>query len=118
MHLFINSRSHIGREELNKINWLNISDRVDLCNIASVHKFINKKCPLYMYDILSLAPCHRINTRHSYLKLNTPFRTTNMGQNCFSFNGPSLWNRIENNLKEIENLNSFKHKLKNKILNS
>ena len=70
-----------------------------------------------MYDILSLAPTPRMNTRNSFLKLRTPFRTTNMGQNCLSYNGPSLWNSLDNNLKEISNLNSFKHKVKNKILN-
>ena len=102
--LFATSRSHIRGADLNEINWLSISDRVDLCNITSAHKFINKKCPLYMYDIFSLTPSQRVNTRHFYLKLKTPFRTANMGQNCISFNGPSLWNIIGNNLKIIGNL--------------
>ena len=114
--LELKNRNHIGHAELKEINWLNISDRVDLCNTTSVHKFINNKGPPYMADIFSLAPKQRISTRHSLLKLKTPFRSTNMGQNCISFIGPSLWNNLDNNLKEIPNLNSFKHKFKSKLL--
>ena len=107
----------INRRNLIEMNWLNVSDRVDLCHIASVHKFIHKKCPSYMNDIFTYALQRGVRTRRSFLRLHTPLRSTNMGKNCISYCGPSLWNNLENYLKGVINLNSFKHKYKDKILN-
>ena len=59
-------------------------------------------------------PASRINigTRNSFLKLKQPSRRTKQGQNCLSFIGPSTWNRLPTNIKDSNNVNSFKHKLK------
>ena len=56
-------------------------------------------------------------TRRSKNKLNLPFRKTNMGQNGLSYVGPKIWNSLQSDLKSLNNVNSFKHKIKDKFFN-
>ena len=58
-----------------------------------------------------------INTRSSYKKLIQPFRKTNTGQNSLSYLGPAFWNNLPESIKKVENINNFKHKLKEHYLN-
>ena len=53
-----------------------------------------------------------IGTRNGYLKLNQPSRKTKQGQNCLSYFGPSIWNRLPEKIKDSNSLNNFKHKIK------
>ena len=55
------------------------------------------------------------STRNSTMKLSQPLRRTSYGQNCISFLAPSVWNNLSNELKRCTNLNTFKHKIKEKI---
>ena len=50
-------------------------------------------------------------------KLKIPFRMTNMGQKAVSFVVPSLWNSLPKLIKKPDNLNTFKHNVKNYSLN-
>ena len=70
---------------------------------------------LHVWDVLTSWP-ERI-TRRSKNKLNQPFRKTNIGQNCLSYLGPKIWNNLPSNLKSATNINSFKHKIKDKFFN-
>ena len=56
-------------------------------------------------------------TRRSKNKLNLPFGKTNMGQNGLSYIGPKIWNSLQSGLKSSNNVNSFKHKIKDKFFN-
>ena len=56
-----------------------------------------------------------IITRNSDLKLVQPYRKTKVGQQGLSYIGPSLWNNLPSVFKRNNNLNSFKHDLKNKF---
>ena len=114
--LKLNNRSHIGNEEYNRINWLNVNDRFEQCCCSHVFKFINKKSPSYMNDIFQKADTMRNNTRSSFLRLKQPFRKTNQGQNCLSYVGPSIWNKLSEKVKKTANLNTFKHNLKKHYL--
>ena len=69
-----------------------------------------------MAGIFTLASNNRINTRNGFLKLNLPSRKTKQGQNCLSYIGPSIWNKIPDTIKKIKNLNTFKHKVKGHFL--
>ena len=62
-----------------------------------------------MNDIFESAGMARNNTRNSFLRLKQPFRKTNQGQNCLSYVGPSIWNKLPQKVKQTENLNTFKH---------
>ena len=67
--------------------------------------------------MFEFAPQCRIDSRNKFAKLKIPFRETNMGQKAISFVGPSLWNSLPELIKKTDNLNTFKHNVKNYYLN-
>ena len=70
-----------------------------------------------MNEVIRPAEGITINKRNSYLKLNHRFRKTSAGQNGLFYTGHAIWNRISEILKKTENLNTFKHNMKNYFLN-
>ena len=109
--LQLDRRTHIGFNEFKNINWLPITNRFQQCVNTSVYKYFNNTCPTYMSEILT--PDNMcINTRNSYKKLIQPFCKTNTGQNSLSYLGPAFWNNLPESIKKLENINTFKHKLK------
>ena len=65
--LKLDNLSHIGKNELEKINWLNTYDkfRQNLCTI--VFNSLHGKCPLYISEIFDVVQQGNRNTRFSYL---------------------------------------------------
>ena len=59
-----------------------------------------------------IAPESISSLRNSYQKRQQPFRKTNTGQNALSFIGPTLWNKVPEEVKRTINLNAFKDNLK------
>ena len=96
--LQLGNRSHIGVNEFEKINWLNIDDRFEQCVSANIFKFFNNNTPSYMNEIYELGNIS-IQTRQSYKKLKHPFRKSTRGQKCISYMGPSIWNKLPDKLK-------------------
>ena len=114
--LQLGNRTHIGTAEFKSINWLNVTDRFEQCASTSVFKYFHNNSPSYMAEIYNPASRINIGTRNSFLKLKQPSRRTKQGQNCLSFIGPSTWNRLPTNIKDSNNVNSFKHKIKDYLL--
>ena len=110
--LQLGNRKHIGLNELEKINWLNINDRFEQCIPVSAFNFFNNKSPFYMNDIFIPADNDRVSTRNSYQKLSQPFRKTTQGQNSLSYTSPSVWNKLSESIKKCKSVNTFKHRLK------
>ena len=116
--LQLNQRNHIGLKEFKEINWLNTSDRFTQCICSQVFKFIHNNAPKYFSEIFHIAPQNNIGTRFSKLKIRQPFMKTNMGQKTLSFIGPQQWNKLPNEIKMSENINNFKHRLKEYFFDS
>ena len=57
-----------------------------------VFKYLTKQCPNYLNEVPELACPKKLRT-NIYLKLICPFQKTSMGQNAFSFIGPSICNK-------------------------
>ena len=110
--LQLDKRSHVGTEEFRCIDWLPVNERFNQNVSSHVYKFFNKKCPSYMSDIFIPYGQNRVTTRASFQKLEQPSRKTNQGQRCLSYLGPSIWNRLPEDLKKSNNVNCFKHNLK------
>ena len=60
----------------------------------------------------NVTPESSSSLRNSYQTLQQPFRKTNTGQNALSFIGPTLWNKVPEEVKRTINLNAFKDNLK------
>ena len=69
-----------------------------------------------MAEIFTPISKNRIGTRNGLLKLNQPSRRTKQGQNFLSYIGPSIWNKLPDNIKESKSMNNFKHKVKEHFL--
>ena len=65
-----------------------------------------------MNDVFKPAGQLNTTTRASLLKLNQPLRRTNHGQNNISYITPIIWNNLPNSLKTTDNLNIYKHRVK------
>ena len=94
------------------MNWLPTKEGFEQCTATNVFKFFGNSAPPYVSEIFSPVGQGWI-TRRSKSKLNLPFRKTNTGHNGLSYIGPKIWNI----LKSSNNVNSFKHKIKDKFFN-
>ena len=63
-----------------------------------------------MNDAFKSAGQPNTTTRAFLLKLNQPL--TNLGQNNFSYIAPIIGNNLPNSLKTTDNLNTYKHRVK------
>ena len=45
--LQLDNNSHIGKKELELINWLRVSERFNQYICSNASKFFNESCPLY-----------------------------------------------------------------------
>ena len=69
-----------------------------------------------MSEIFVPTNSDRASTRNSYKKLTQPFRKTMQGQGSISYIGPSVWNKLPENIKRSDSMNSFKHNVKKHYL--
>ena len=69
---------------------------------VSAYKFMNDLSPKYMKDVF-----RKTNTRASRfandVKLNIPHRNNEYGKNCLSYLGATIWNSIDNLIKQAKN---------------
>ena len=112
--LQLSSRTRLTFQHLEKINWLPIKERVHQSILSHVYKSLNNDSPIYMSDMFKTASQSNINTRQAYSRLIQPLCKTKMGLNSISYLGPSLWNKLPENIKP--SLITFKHKAKEYFL--
>ena len=102
--------------ELEKIIWLPIHDRVNQCTLSSIFKIHANNEPGCLNEIFPHADCKGSSTRCFYQKLKLPVFKTNQGLRVLSYIGSSLWNDIDKSLKPSVSLNAFEHNLKDLCL--
>ena len=113
-YLDLKNTAHVGATEFKAINWLPTKNRIDQHICVNILKFFKGTAPTYADEIFHPVDQSRV-TRRSKLKLNLPFRKSNTGQKCLSYLGPKIWNNLSSDLKSTNNVNSFKHKIKDDI---
>ena len=59
---------------------------------------------------------HNYPTRHNE-EYHLPLTRTLLAKTTINFNGPKFWNSLDNDIKTVPTLNSFKNKLKSVLLN-
>ena len=115
--LTLDKMHHKSDEDFRLINWLPTTKRFDQCINTITFKFVNNTCAYYLKEIFEFAPHCRIDTRNKFAKFKISFGKINMGQKAISFVGHSLWNSLPELIKKADNLNTFKHNVKNYCLN-
>ena len=76
-----------------------------------IHKVTTGMCPQIAADFFSLKTV-RYNLRSSHLVNLPDIKTTKYGTNTVFFKGALIWNALPNEIKNLENTNSFKKKIK------
>ena len=91
-----------------QLNWLTMSNRRMLHAFTTIHKIINKQCPLYLSRSFNLvSEYHNYNTRQQeHLYVDT--RRTALGQKSFMSSAPVMYNNLPDNVKNSTTLKSFK----------
>ena len=107
-------RTHISAIHFNKINWLPVEHRVELCTATTVFKFWNQLTPSYFEDIFTPS-FNKYNTR-SQMASDIPLQKTAIGQKSISFVWPKIWSETNNSLKAVKTTAIFTHALKKHVL--
>ena len=91
---------------------LNVEDRVRQLQLNHVYKIFNGDCPNYMsQNFYRIRDMQRISTRASAYNYFVP-RVEGEASKTFFYNAIKYWNSLPDNIKLMENENSFKEKVK------
>ena len=115
--LDLDSRAHIGNQELVKAGYLSVPDRVKQLKLGHVYKIRNKTSPYYMnthFQMLNEIEGRNV-TRSVAHNFFVP-RVYNQGTNTFFYSSIKSWNDLPNKLKCIEHEKEFKEKLKQNLV--
>ena len=115
--LKLDSRHHIGYEELKESGFLRVSERVKQLKLGHIFKIRNKTCPNYMNTNFKLLNenVNRSSTRSYQYNFFLP-STGSQGTKTFFYTGINDWNSLPNNIKEIKNEDLFKKKVKEHLM--
>ena len=111
-----NQITHISHKEFEILSCLPVTKRFNQCINSIVFEYVDNQCPNYLNEVFQTAPENNIQTSESFLKLKCLFRKTNAGQVTLSYIGPTIWSKTCDMLKRTNNLNTFKHNLKDHYL--
>ena len=93
------------------VSWYLKITKYQPCICVSIMNFFKGTAPAYSAQIFRPVNQGR-TTRRSKFKLEFPFRKSNTGQKCLSYLGPKIWNSLPSELKSTNNINTFKHRIK------
>ena len=113
--LQLDKMTHISHKEFEILHWLPVTKRFNQCIDSIIFKYVNNQCPNYLNEDFQTAPENNIQTI-GFLKLKCPFRKTKVGQMALPYIGLTIWSKTPDMLKRTNNLNTFKHNLKEHYL--
>ena len=114
--LNLRRRDSVRNKELRKVDALSVPDRVMQLKMNHVFKIKKQTCPTYMLSNFNRlnANSNRMSTRASATDFFVP-RVHGQGANTFFFTAIKEWNSLSNDLKIINEEDSFKNKLKQEL---
>ena len=98
--------------------WLNVLERREFLTEVLMYKCMTDQAPNYLSDLFTETRfVHNKNTRNIHNQyLCIPFARTNYYKSSLSVYGPSIWNKIPLNIREAQNVLTFKILLKEWII--
>ena len=95
---------------LKRLHWLPIRQRVAFKILLITHKVLNDTGPTYLKDLLRPRHTRELrDTNHLYVPRSS---TKSYGDRAFSIAAPVLWNSLPPDIRDIDNINSFKRAIK------
>ena len=97
---------------IKELGWKMVRELVRNDTAITMYKSMNKIVPTYLCKMFQpLKDVHQIKLRDTSYNLRLPRVTTNMGLRSFSYQGASVWNKLEAKEKMDTSLQSFRHLL-------
>lgn len=95
-----------------ELKWLNFKSRISYHKLILVHKILNDKAPDYLKELCCpIVNLHSRNLRSSANNNLAVVRpNTNSMKKSFAYSSSILWNKLPNEIKCCENLDTFKQK--------
>ena len=107
--------SIIYLEGLKSLNWLSVKDRLFLHDSVIVRKCLHNLVLAYLCKKFSKrSTIHNRNTRYTS-DLNLPKCRLAAGQRTFAFRGAKLYNNLPKDIKQVNNIKTFKKRITNYI---
>ena len=101
----------------NSLDLLKVDDIAEQEVVTFVHNYFSNRLPPVFNDYFStLASQHGRNTRNGSKLLKIIGHETDIAASSTKILGAKLWNKLENSLKIIQNVKSFRTKFKSNIL--
>ena len=99
---------------LKSLHWLPIGFRVKFKIALLVFKALKGMAPSYLSGMLQPKPTSRYSLRsnNENLLIIPRTRCKTFGDRAFAVAGPQIWNNLPLHIRETENLDNFKNKLK------
>ena len=118
--IFRCSRSSHVTPLLHSLHWLPVVKRIDYKLSLICFKSFNNVAPEYISDLLDVyAPSRQLRSSSDSHILKVPrIRTTNFGQCSFSYQAPTIWNKLPKTVRNSPSISSFKSSLKTSLFRS
>ena len=100
---------------LKRLHWLPIRQRVAFKILLITHKVLHDTGPTYLKDLLR--PRHTRALRDTNRLYVPRSSTKSYGDRAFSIAAPVLWNSLPPDIRDIDNINSFKRAIKTFLFN-
>ena len=111
--LGLDSRTHVGQAELDRLEFLDTDDRVKQLKLNHAFKIFNNMSPDYLSDhFIKTSERHRYNTRDSHLNFVVPKFHGHIGSTTFQYTTVKAWNCLPSNIKSINSYANFKKEVK------
>ena len=95
------------------LHWLPIALRIDFKILVLVYKSLHGLAPAYLRDLIKLRNPGRSLRSSKQISLIVPRKNNaTFGERAFSFIGPSLWNRLPDDCKDANTVETFKSRVK------
>ena len=98
--LNLRSCSHIIAIHFRKVNYYQVSERVETCITTTIFNYCNEIVPSYINKMFQ--PSLRMYNIRSQMTLDIPLWKTNTGQQALSFLGPEIETKISHSTKNLK----------------
>ena len=104
-------REHIT-PVLRSLHWLPVKERISFKICCIIYKCLNDLAPEYLSELLELYVPPRPLRSQSQQHLSLKYGRLDISERAFPIGGPKLWNKLDMSIRNSENLNIFKKRLK------
>ena len=96
------------------LHWLPVKFRVEFKIALLVYKALNGMAPDYIADLLleKLDCSYQLRSNDQGLLFIPKTRAKTLGNRAFAHAGPSTWNKLPYNIRNIKSIEKFKSQLK------